>query len=155
MPSHRKQRVPRHRAQRRIKDPSRLAALNAVLAAPKLAPEALQRAPETALQALSAPAPERVEAVPAQEVPEATLIGPFLGGAASGPAAAGRWSARTGHRVSGQRVYSAVRGLLVTPWFAASTGFVVAAGMWLYSPHARINFPPAIGKVHCQSRDCV
>src|SRR5260370_14953141 len=116
MPSHRKQRVPRHRAQRRIKDPSRLAALNAVLAAPKLAPEALQRAPETALQALSAPAPEhaepgraepgraepgRAEAGAAEEVPEATLIGPILGGPASGPAAAGRLSAGSGQRVSG------------------------------------------------------
>ncbi len=55
----------------------------------------------------------------------------------------------------GRRVSRAVRGLLLTPWFAASTGFVIAAGMWLYSPHASISFPSAIGTVHCQLRGCL
>ena len=54
----------------------------------------------------------------------------------------------------GRRTSRAVRGLLLTPWFAASTGFVIAAGMWLYSPHASISFPSAIGTVHCQLRGC-
>ena len=53
------------------------------------------------------------------------------------------------------RVRRAVRGLLMTPWFAASTGFVIAAGMWLYSPHASITFPPAIGTIHCRLDGCV
>jgi hypothetical protein len=30
---------------------------------------------------------------------------------------------------------SVVRGLLVTPWFAAATGFVIAVSLWIYSPH--------------------
>jgi hypothetical protein len=53
------------------------------------------------------------------------------------------------------RVSRAVRGLLLTPWFAASTGFVIAAGMWLYSPHASITFPSAIGTIHCRLHGCV
>jgi hypothetical protein len=52
-------------------------------------------------------------------------------------------------------VSRAVRGLLLTPWFAASTGFVIAAGMWLYSPHASITFPSAIGTIHCRLHGCV
>jgi hypothetical protein len=40
------------------------------------------------------------------------------------------------------------RGLLMTPWFAASAGFVVAASLWIYSPHPQLTFPAiAIGKV--------
>ncbi len=43
----------------------------------------------------------------------------------------------------------------MTPWFAASTGFVIAAGMSLYSPHANITFPSAIGTIHCRLEGCV
>lgn len=49
----------------------------------------------------------------------------------------------------------ATRRLMVTPWFAVATGFVVAAGLWIYSPHAELKFPNAIvGRVPCQSQDC-
>jgi hypothetical protein len=49
----------------------------------------------------------------------------------------------------------AVRGLVATPWFAAATGFVVAAGLWIYSPHAELKFPPsAVGVVPCGSHAC-
>jgi hypothetical protein len=49
----------------------------------------------------------------------------------------------------------AARGLPVTPWFAAATGFVVAAGLWIYSPHADLQFPPsAVGRVPCAARGC-
>ena len=58
-------------------------------------------------------------------------------------------------QVKGRRVRSALRGLLVTPWFAASTGFVIAAGMWLYSPHASISFPSAIGTLQCPVHGCL
>lgn len=37
----------------------------------------------------------------------------------------------------------AVRSLLVTPWFAAGAGFVLAAGLWIYSPHTELRFPTA------------
>jgi hypothetical protein len=52
-------------------------------------------------------------------------------------------------------VAGAARGLLVTPWFAAATGFVVAAGLWIYAPHAELSFPPsALGGVPCGTRGC-
>jgi hypothetical protein len=47
------------------------------------------------------------------------------------------------------------RGLLVTPWFAAATAFVIAASALIYSPHPQFAFPDiAIGKVPCTSSDC-
>jgi hypothetical protein len=50
----------------------------------------------------------------------------------------------------------AVRRLMVTPWFAVATGFVVAAGLWIYSPHAELRFPNgAGGEVPCmKAADC-
>ena len=43
----------------------------------------------------------------------------------------------------------------MTPWFAAATGFVIAASLWLYSPHPQLVFPAiAIGKVPCSSSGC-
>jgi hypothetical protein len=37
--------------------------------------------------------------------------------------------------------------MLVTPWFAAAAGFVIAAGLWIISPHADlISTSPAIGR---------
>ena len=49
----------------------------------------------------------------------------------------------------------AVRGLVATPWFAAATGFVVAAGLWIYSPHAELKFPSsAVGTVPCTAQGC-
>jgi hypothetical protein len=36
---------------------------------------------------------------------------------------------------------TAARSLLVTPWFAAGAGIVLAAGLWIYSPHTELKFP--------------
>jgi hypothetical protein len=36
--------------------------------------------------------------------------------------------------------------MLITPWFAVATGFVVAAGLWIYSPHAELRFPNGSGE---------
>jgi hypothetical protein len=46
--------------------------------------------------------------------------------------------------------------VLVTPWFAAATGFFVAASLWIYSPHPQLTFPIAIGKapMPCNSNGC-
>jgi hypothetical protein len=33
-----------------------------------------------------------------------------------------------------------MRGLVVSPWFAAGAGFVVAAGAFIYAPHADLDF---------------
>lgn len=49
----------------------------------------------------------------------------------------------------------ATRGLAATPWFAAGTGFVLAAGLWMYSPHARLQFPQAApNAVPCARQSC-
>lgn len=49
----------------------------------------------------------------------------------------------------------AVRGLLATPWFAAAMGLVVAAGLWIYAPHAELRFPPsASGAQPCLVDGC-
>jgi len=47
-------------------------------------------------------------------------------------------------------LHRAARGLVVTPWFAAASGFVIAASLWIYSPHAQLQFPNnAIHLQHC------
>jgi hypothetical protein len=51
----------------------------------------------------------------------------------------------------------AARGLMTTPWFAAASGFVIAASLWIYSPHAHLQFNGpgnAVQTQHCHDR-CV
>jgi len=50
----------------------------------------------------------------------------------------------------------AARSLLVTPWFAAGAGFVLAAGLWVYSPHTELKFPTATAPygVRCTMVQC-
>ncbi len=43
----------------------------------------------------------------------------------------------------------------MTPWFAAATGFVIAAGLWVYSPHTVLRFPSSEpGLSLCKSKGC-
>lgn len=37
------------------------------------------------------------------------------------------------------------RGLLMTPWFAAASGFVIAASLWIHSSHPQLAFPIVTG----------
>jgi len=46
------------------------------------------------------------------------------------------------------------RGLLMTPWFAAASGFVIAASLWIYSSHPQLTFPIATGSVPCTPDGC-
>jgi len=47
------------------------------------------------------------------------------------------------------------RGLLTTPWFAAATGSVIAASLWIYAPHPQLTYPAiSIGKVPCTTSGC-
>lgn len=49
----------------------------------------------------------------------------------------------------------AARSLLATPWFAAGTGFVIAAGLWVYAPHAVLTFPSTTPfDVPCVGQGC-
>jgi hypothetical protein len=47
-------------------------------------------------------------------------------------------------------LHRATRSLLVTPWFAAASGFVIAASLWIYSPHAQLQFPNNNNAIHLQ-----
>ncbi len=57
-------------------------------------------------------------------------------------------------RDQGPLLSGAVRGLLVSPWFAAGAGFVIAAGAFLYAPHAELEFGNAIGVTQCRLAEC-
>jgi hypothetical protein len=55
----------------------------------------------------------------------------------------------------GRLLTGAVRGLLVSPWFAAGAGFVVAAGAFMYAPHAQLSFGNAlISRSPCTAVKC-
>jgi hypothetical protein len=204
MPSHRKQRVPRHGAQRRTENPSRDARLNGAVPASNPALETSQHvvrhsqpaqgtqwsafvaaaeadlSPTVPIMLIGpgmSPSVSRADPLPvaAQHAYDgAVLGGTSTGGTSvsgvSGGGTSADWGAlhdpapgapalRPALRPPGPswgwRVRRAVRGLLMTPWFAASTGFVIAAGMWLYSPHATISFPSAIGTIHCRVQGCL
>jgi len=56
---------------------------------------------------------------------------------------------------AGNPVARVTRRLMVTPWFAVATGLVVAAGVWMYSPHANLQFPNGRGgEQQCKPPAC-
>jgi hypothetical protein len=110
MPRHRIEHEPRHRA-----------------------PRADRRAPPYA--ALSRPSPSHAKPSGRQG-----QLGKAFDAAGSGVVErAGAAGTRLGR---GQRdlLTGAVRGLMVSPWFAAGAGFVIAAGAFIYAPHAELSF---------------
>jgi len=136
MPRHRRQRVPRHRAQRQAENPARRGGLNAVAA--------------TAGTLLENSGPDDAGGADEARPPQPVRV--------PGP----RHSAtvrRAAHQAAGgpSLLSGAARGLLVTPWFAAATGFVLAAALWIYSPHTELRLGPpsnAIRVVPCQQDGC-
>jgi hypothetical protein len=112
MPSHRQGNIPKHRARRPDENSGRHARLNAAPPAKRIAPE-------------SSPDP---------------------GGSGAGPAAPGRRVARAPDGViAGTRNTTRsrrMRGLLVTPWFAAGAGFVIAAALSLNAPRTFLTYRP-------------
>jgi hypothetical protein len=68
-------------------------------------------------------------------------------------------AASTGLRL-GQRdlLSGTLRGLMVSPWFAAGAGFVIAAGAFMYAPHASLDFntltAPMPGRTLCSQAGC-
>jgi len=86
--------------------------------------------------AAAPPAGERVDA--GETLPFTALRGRAL---RAGLLGTGRLATKPGPMAG------AVRGVIVAPWFAAATGLVVAAGLWIYSPHAELKFPPSAGGV--------
>ena len=122
MPRHRIEREPRHRAQRPAQERPRRATLRAVTAR-----SAGHRRPGNGVS------------IPWQAI---------------GTAASARLIAlRVRFRPYRQNLLTgAVRGLVVSPWFAAGAGFVVATGAFMYAPHAQLSFAnPLIGVHHCKA----
>jgi hypothetical protein len=168
MSRHRRERVPRHRAQRSAGYQDRRAIVTAAEPGIGLAGtwrDATETAPLAALTAGSD------GAIPGLVGLAAPGDGALDDGAPDNDAAPGRrppsHSRRRSRRVaSGQpgsarasglagKHPSVARGLLMTPWFAAGTGFVIAASLWIYSPHPQLAFPAiAIGKPPCGSGSC-
>ena len=145
MPRHRRERVPSHRAQRHAESPARRARVTAAV--------------DTAIAVLDDARPEDPDAADTVPLPSSAVAMAVESGS-SVPAAPGhaRGRRRSVHsRVSTHTrskragvLRGAARGLLVTPWFAAASGFVIAASLWIYSPHALLQFPDnAIGLQLC------
>jgi hypothetical protein len=130
MPRHRKERVPWHRAQRQAETSARRARLSA--------------ATNTAIAVLDDPRPVDPDAVDTAPLPLPARV-----------RAAAHARARQ-RRVHPEVLRGATRGLLVTPWFAAASGFVIAASLWIYSPHAALlQFPDNATQLqHCRSQGC-
>ena len=135
MSRHRAERVPRHRAQRPAGNPGRRVRVTAVVAT--AAGPALDTGPADPDTVTTAPLPAPVRGLP-----------PRAGGHSMRPP--------RGSRIGFAGILrGATRGLAATPWFAAGTGFVLAAGLWMYSPHARLQFPQAApNAVPCARQSC-
>jgi hypothetical protein len=131
MPRHRIEHEPRHRAPRA----DRRGAYSAASARPPSHAKSSSRAPSHAKPSARA----RSHAKPSTEPGQ-------LGEAfrAIGAEAPERVSA-TGTRLRREQpavLTGAVRGLMVSPWFAAGAGFVIAAGAFMYAPHASLSIGP-------------
>jgi hypothetical protein len=113
--------VPRHRAQRLAERPDRRVRVTAAVAAAR-----------TALETTRPAGPDLSETVPLGPLSEAPPSG--SGGAGPGPPER-PWSGWPAI------ARGAARGLIATPWFAAATGFVLAAALWIHAPHAELKFP--------------
>jgi hypothetical protein len=125
MPRHRTEHEPRHRAQRPAQERPRRVELRAVTAR-----SACHRRPGNGVsipwQAIGSAASARLIALGARFRPY-------------------RQNLLTG----------AVRGLVVSPWFAVGAGFVVAAGAFMYAPHAQLSFVnPLIARSPCKAVNC-
>jgi hypothetical protein len=135
MPRHNSQRLPRHRAPRRVDDSPRRVRVRAAISAARAA-LAVTRHDEAdaAGQQPSYRRSWRRRRTVRWRPPR--------------PSAAARVGRRT-------VVRGAARSLLVTPWFAAGTGFVIATGLWIYAPHTELRFPDSsAGASQCESRGC-
>jgi hypothetical protein len=130
MPRHRKERVPSHRALRHADNPARRARHSPAVS--------------TSIAVLFHSTGDDPDAADTVPLPSPIHYRRVDARADTHPAKSGTGVLRT-----------AARGLLVTPWFAAASGFVIAASLWIYVPHAHLQFPSgsAIQSQHC-SKDC-
>lgn len=154
MPRHRKKREPPYWPRRQAVNAARRVQLSAAVQAPV---PASTDEPSTTLPLIAVPSIDgaSIDGASAGGEPaeaSATLQMPAFqrrllqAASPAGPTAVGGASSAA----------RAMRRMLITPWFAVATGFVVAAGMWIYSPHAELRFPNGSGgEVLCmKAADC-
>jgi hypothetical protein len=173
MPSHRQGNIPKHRARRPDGNSSRRSRLNAATQAKRIAPES---SPDPYGWGTGPNAPEP----PTQPLPQ---VGSYLrppagasgGDVAGGNGVAGREGGRSGEGgraeegrhgrvrrtpdgvIAGTRRAGRsrrMRGLLVTPWFAAGAGFVIAAALSLNSPRTIVTYRPNDTPSQPRCADC-
>jgi hypothetical protein len=116
MPRHRKGRLSSYRAQRHADNPGGRARF--------------RHAASTSIAALFDSTGDDPDAADTVPLPSPIHYRRVHAKASTHPASSGTGVLRT-----------AARGLLVTPWFAAASGFVIAASLWIYAPHAHLQFP--------------
>jgi hypothetical protein len=132
--------VPRHRARRPAENPGRRVRVTAAVAAARTALHDT-RLEDTRL--------EDADAADTAPLPRLARISRSRAGQDKTRPPRGPDSGLSGV------LRGAARGLVATPWFAAAAGFVLAAGLWMYSPHAQLKFPTALpGKVLCAQSGC-
>jgi hypothetical protein len=134
MSRHRRERVPQHRAQRLAENPDRRVRVNAAVAAAR-----------TALATTRRPGSDVADTAPLAQLTDDAA--PRSGTAGPDPPDARRagWPAIA---------RGATRGLIATPWFAAGTGFVLAAALWIHSPHAELRLPSGAVGQPCAQVSC-
>jgi hypothetical protein len=128
MPRHRKERITRHKALPAGQRPERRAPDSASSAVPEIGSETAAEIDGTL---------EQNDTTPLLAV-----------GSTPEPAPVSRPRRVQARRLRSHAVATGVsrsrrmRGLLVTPWFAAGAGFVIAAGLALNSPHTTLTYRP-------------
>jgi hypothetical protein len=170
MPRHRKAPPPRHRALPRVEDSIRRVPLSAAIAAARQALEATRPLDAASGQpAAGGPGGIGESGRPATELDlqEPGVASDRPDQTASPSAGAPRrrrdqvrpgGPSRPAGRPDGIRgvARGAARSLLVTPWFAAGGGFVLAAALFIFAPHTELRFPSAISpaEIQCTTLEC-
>jgi hypothetical protein len=129
MPRHRKECTPRNRTQSQDDKPGRRVPVSAAIDAAKTA---LGAGPENGQDG------EEPGSAGQPRFPRTRRLR-LTGAGAGGPRLRGQGRPSV-TAASGQQ--RRMRGLLVTPWFAAGAGFVIAAGLALNSPHTVLTYGP-------------
>jgi hypothetical protein len=176
MPSHRQGSIPKHRARRPVENSGRHSQLNAATQAKRIAPEsgpdpygsgARPVTPEPPTRPF--PTVRRHPRPPAGAGRHAGAGGGGEGdsdggdGGLAGNGRHGRVGRTPGGVIAGIRRAAPsgrLRGLLVTPWFAAGAGLVIAAALSLNSPRTFLTYRPNNAPNHskcasCQSQESV
>jgi len=128
MPRHRKERIPRHREQPAGQRPERRSPDSASSGVPEIGSETAAEIDGTL---------EQNDTTPLLAV-----------GSTPEPASVSQPRRTQARRLRSHAVATGIsrprrmRGLLVTPWFAAGAGFVIAAGLALNSPHTTLTYRP-------------